>query len=105
MPLERPIHRPAATAAVELLKLWRGSSRLFLLCAGLVIISSASSLIPAVSSAFLVDNVIGTGRWDRLPFVAIGVGASVLIGAAVSVAASRLIGISAQLMIARTRRD
>ncbi len=69
----------------------------------LMLVSRVAGVIPAASSKFLIDDVIGRHRADLLVPLALVVAAAAVVDAATSFALSQLLGVTAQRAIADMR--
>jgi ABC-type multidrug transport system fused ATPase/permease subunit len=72
---------------------------------GLMLISRLAGLVAPFSTKFLMDDVIGQGRWELLPTLAIAVGVAGLVDAACSFANSQVLGVAGQRAITEMRKD
>ena len=82
---------------------WAHRQRLALGLA-LTVVSRLAGLVLPVSSKWLIDTVVGKGRWDLLPRLALAVGAASLIDAAASFTNSQVLGVAAQRAITDMRK-
>jgi len=82
---------------------WQHRHRLALAFVLLAAGRIAGLVLPA-SSKFLIDDVVGKGRFGLLLPVALAAGAATLVQAATSFALSQLLGVAAQREIARLRK-
>src|SRR5262245_31035318 len=69
-----------------------------------MLVSRLAGLVPAASSKYLIDEVIGHHRGDLLIPLALGVAAATLVDAVSSFALSQVLGVAAQKAIADMRR-
>jgi len=76
------------------------------LAAGLVlmIFSRISGLVLPATSKFLIDDVIGKGKHELLPLLALAAGIATVIQAATSFSLSQLLGVAAQRSITEMRK-
>jgi ABC-type multidrug transport system fused ATPase/permease subunit len=70
----------------------------------LLALGRIAGLVLPASSKFLIDDVVGKGRYGLLLPVALAAGAATLVQAATSFALSQLLGVAAQREIARMRK-
>ena len=77
------------------------------LAAGLVLmlISRLAGMVLPASSKYLIDDVIGKGRQELLPWLAAAAFGATLVQAVTSFSLSQLLGVAAQGTITRMRRD
>jgi ABC-type multidrug transport system fused ATPase/permease subunit len=66
---------------------------------GLLAISRAAALVPPASAGWLLDRVVGQGRHDELPWLAVAVVVATLVQAGAGFALSQLLGVAAQRAI------
>ena len=71
----------------------------------LLIVSRAASLVLPASTKWFVDDVVGRGRWDLLPWLAGAVAAAALVAAATSFLLSQVLGVAAQRAITAIRTE
>ena len=83
---------------------WHHRRRL-LLGLFLMMFSRLSALVLPLSSKYLIDDVVGNGRSDLLPTLALAVGAATVVNAASSFALSQVLGVAAQRAIAEMRKS
>jgi ABC-type multidrug transport system fused ATPase/permease subunit len=83
--------------------IWARRGRLGLGLA-LMLVSRVAGLVLPASSKYLVDDVIGKGKHDLLPLLALAVIAATLIQAATSFALSQILGVAAQRAITDMRK-
>jgi subfamily B ATP-binding cassette protein MsbA len=83
--------------------LWAHRRRLTL-GLGLMLVSRLSGLVLPASSKYLIDDVLGKGRTDLLPLIALAAGAATLIQAGTSFALSQILGVAAQRAITDMRK-
>ena len=84
--------------------IWTHRKRLGLGLALMVINRLAGLVLPA-SSKYFMDEVIGKGRWELLPTMAMIAAAATLVDAATSFANSQVLGVAAQRAITDMRKD
>jgi subfamily B ATP-binding cassette protein MsbA len=70
----------------------------------LMLVSRVAGFVLPASSKYLIDDVIGQGRADLLPMIAMVAGAATLIQAATSFALSQILGVAAQRAITDMRK-
>jgi subfamily B ATP-binding cassette protein MsbA len=70
----------------------------------LMLVSRVAGLVLPASSKYLIDDVIGKGRHDLLPLLAMAAIAATLIQAGTSFALSQILGVAAQRAITEMRR-
>jgi subfamily B ATP-binding cassette protein MsbA len=70
----------------------------------LMLVSRLMGLVLPASSKFLIDEVVGRGRTDLLPTIALAVGAATLVQAVTSFALSQILGVAAQRAITDMRK-
>jgi subfamily B ATP-binding cassette protein MsbA len=87
--------------AKELIWARRGRLGLGLL---LMLISRMAGLVLPASSKYVVDEVLGKGRHDLLPLLALAAVGATLIQAATSFALSQILGVAAQRAITEMRK-
>jgi ABC-type multidrug transport system fused ATPase/permease subunit len=97
----KPDFRNAWDEAREIV--WRYRWRLAI-GLGLMVVSRLAGLVMPASSKFLLDEVIGKGRAELLPTIALAVGIATLVQAATSFANSQVLGVAAQRAITEMRR-
>jgi subfamily B ATP-binding cassette protein MsbA len=83
---------------------WARRGRLSLGLA-LMIVSRLSGLVLPATSKYLIDDVIGKGKADLLPLLALAAGIATLVQAATSFAISQILGVAAQRAITDMRRS
>jgi len=93
--------RAAWREARELIWARRGRLGIGLL---LMLASRISGLVLPASSKYLIDDVVGKGRHDILPLLALAVGAATVVQAITSFGLSQLLGVAAQRSITEMRR-
>ena len=71
---------------------------------GLMLVSRISGLVLPATSKYLIDEVIGKGRHDLLPLLAIAAIVATIIQAATSFANSQILGVAAQRAITEMRK-
>ena len=83
--------------------LWAHRRRLV---AGLVLMlfSRLAGLVLPASSKYLIDDVVGRGRSDLLPLIALAAGSATLVQAVTSFALSQILGVAAQRAITDMRK-
>jgi ABC-type multidrug transport system fused ATPase/permease subunit len=72
---------------------------------GLMLVSRLSGLVLPATSKYLVDDVIGKGKHELLPLLALAAILATLVQAATSFAISQLLGVAAQRAITEMRKD
>lgn len=72
---------------------------------GLMLIGRLAGLVLPASSKFVIDEVIGKGRHDLLPLLALAAGVATLIEGAISFSLSQVLGVAAQHAITDMRRS
>lgn len=82
---------------------WRARRRL-LLAFPFIFINRLSSIILPGTTKFLIDDVLGKGRVDILPLLALAAGGAALIEAGTGFLLAQLVGIQAQRSITDMRR-
>jgi ABC-type multidrug transport system fused ATPase/permease subunit len=93
-----------ANAWVEARQLiWAHRSRLAL-GLGLMVANRLAGLVLPGSSKFLIDEVIGNERADKLVLLAVVVGAATLVQSATSFSLSQVLGVAAQRAITEMRK-
>jgi subfamily B ATP-binding cassette protein MsbA len=70
----------------------------------LMLVSRVAGFVLPASSKYLIDDVIGQGRADLLPMIAMVAGAATLIQASTSFALSQILGVAAQRAITDMRK-
>jgi ABC-type multidrug transport system fused ATPase/permease subunit len=84
--------------------IWIHRRRLALgLC--LMILNRLSGLVLPATTKYFVDDVIGRGRWDLLPQLALAAGSATLVDAATAFANSQVLGVAAQRAITEMRKQ
>jgi subfamily B ATP-binding cassette protein MsbA len=84
--------------------IWTHRRRLALgLC--LMIVNRLSGLVLPATTKYFVDDVIGQGRWDLLPQLAMAAGTATFVDAATAFANSQVLGVAAQRAITEMRKD
>jgi ABC-type multidrug transport system fused ATPase/permease subunit len=83
---------------------WERRGRLSLGLA-LMLVSRVAGLVLPATSKFLVDDVIGKGRHDLLPLLALAAMIATLVQAATSFANSQILGVAAQRAITEMRKS
>ncbi len=71
---------------------------------GLMLVSRISGLVLPATSKYLIDEVIGKGRHDLLPLLAVAAIVATIIQAATSFANSQILGVAAQRAITEMRK-
>ena len=71
---------------------------------GLMLIGRLAGLVAPGSSKFLIDNVIGEGQYDLLPWLALAVGLATVVQAITGFANSQVVSITAQRAIMEMRQ-
>jgi len=81
-------------------------ARRWRLAAGLALMlfSRVAGMVLPATSKYLVDDVIGKGRHDLLPMLALAAGIATLVQAATSFALSQILGVAAQRAITEMRK-
>ena len=69
----------------------------------LMLVSRLAGLVLPASSKYLIDEVLGKGRADLLPLIALAAGAATLVQAATSFVLSQILGVAAQRAITDMR--
>jgi subfamily B ATP-binding cassette protein MsbA len=105
VPMEPPKKGVSASAAWREARalLWAHRRRLALGLTLMLVSRVAGFVLPA-SSKYLIDDVIGQGRADLLPMIAMVAGAATLIQASTSFALSQILGVAAQRAITDMRK-
>jgi len=70
----------------------------------LMVVGRVAGLAMPASSKFLIDDVVGRGRWELLLPLAVGAGIATLVQAGTSFSLSQLLGVAAQGQIAEMRK-
>ncbi len=70
----------------------------------LMLVSRGAGFVLPYSTKFLVDDVFGQGKYDRLKWIALAVGISTVIQALTSFALSQVLGVAAQRAITEMRK-
>ena len=83
--------------------LWAHRRRLALGLA-LMLVSRVAGLVLPASSKYLIDDVLGQGRSELLPVIALAAGAATLVQASTSFALSQILGVAAQRAITDMRK-
>ena len=83
---------------------WERRGRLSLGLA-LMLVSRISGLVLPATSKYLIDEVIGKGRHDLLPLLAVAAIIATIIQAATSFANSQILGVAAQRAITEMRKN
>jgi ABC-type multidrug transport system fused ATPase/permease subunit len=83
---------------------WARRGRLSLGLA-LMLVSRLAGLVLPATSKYLIDDVIGKGRHDLLPLLAMAALAATLVQAATSFALSQILGVAAQRAITEMRKS
>jgi ABC-type multidrug transport system fused ATPase/permease subunit len=84
--------------------IWTHRKRLALGLSLMVINRLAGLVLPATTKYF-VDDVIGQGRWDLLPQLAMAAGGATVVDAATAFANSQVLGVAAQRAITEMRKE
>ena len=71
---------------------------------GLMLINRVVGLVLPATSKFLVDDVIGKGRADMLPMLALAAGAATIVQAITSFSLSQILSVAAQRAITEMRK-
>ena len=84
--------------------IWRHRSRIAI---GLVLmlVSRLAGMVLPASSKFLIDNVIGEGRADLLPYLALAAGIAAVVQAITTYSLSQVMGVAAQRAIMDMRKS
>jgi subfamily B ATP-binding cassette protein MsbA len=72
---------------------------------GLMLVNRVVGLVLPATSKFLVDDVIGKGRADMLPMLALAAGGATIVQAATSFSLSQILSVAAQRAIAEMRKN
>jgi subfamily B ATP-binding cassette protein MsbA len=72
---------------------------------GLMLVSRLAGLVLPATSKYLIDDVIGKGKHDLLPLLAMAAMAATLVQAATSFALSQILGVAAQRAITEMRKS
>jgi subfamily B ATP-binding cassette protein MsbA len=72
---------------------------------GLMLVSRLAGLVLPATSKYVIDDVIGKGRHDLLPLLALAAITATLIQAATSFALSQILGVAAQRAITEMRKS
>ena len=83
---------------------WARRGRLSLGLA-LMLVSRLAGLVLPATSKYLIDDVIGKGKHDLLPLLAMAAMAATLVQAATSFALSQILGVAAQRAITEMRKS
>jgi ABC-type multidrug transport system fused ATPase/permease subunit len=70
----------------------------------LMLISRLAGLVMPASSKFVIDDVIGKGRYELLTMIALAAGAATILQAVTSFALSQILGVAAQRSITEMRK-
>jgi ABC-type multidrug transport system fused ATPase/permease subunit len=70
----------------------------------LMLVSRLSGLVLPATSKFLIDDVIGKGRHELLPTLALAAGAATIVQAITSFSLSQILGVAAQRSITEMRK-
>ncbi len=70
----------------------------------LMLVSRISGLVLPATSKYLIDDVLGKGRHDLLPLLALAAGAATLVQAVTSFTLSQILGVAAQRSITDMRK-
>ncbi|OGU33799.1 MAG: ABC transporter permease, partial [Gemmatimonadetes bacterium RIFCSPLOWO2_12_FULL_68_9] len=96
---------PTSGAAAEVRALlWTHRRRLSLGLA-LMVVNRLSALVLPATTKWLMDDVIGMGRWDLLPTLALVAAGATLVDAATAFSLSQVLGVAAQRAIADMRTE
>ncbi len=71
----------------------------------LMLVNRVVGLVLPATSKFLVDDVIGKGRADLLPILALAAGGATIVQAATSFSLSQILSVAAQRAIAEMRKN
>ena len=91
----------AWTEARELI--WKHRTRL-VVGLSLMLVSRLAGLVLPATSKWLVDEVVGNGRWDLLSTMAFAAGAATVVQSTTSFALSQVLGVAAQRAITDMRK-
>ena len=83
--------------------IWRHRRRVAIGLA-IMVIGRLAGLVPPGASKFLIDNVVGEGRAELLPALALVVAAATLVQGVSSFSLSRMLGVTAQRAITEMRK-
>ena len=72
---------------------------------GLMLVNRVVGLVLPATSKFLVDDVIGKGRADMLPMLALAAAGATIVQAATSFSLSQILSVAAQRAIAEMRKN
>ncbi|HEX7832191.1 MAG TPA: ABC transporter ATP-binding protein, partial [Thermoanaerobaculia bacterium] len=70
----------------------------------LMLISRGAGLVLPATSKYLIDDVIGKGRHELLPLLALAAGAATIVQAVTSFTLSQILGVAAQKAITDMRK-
>ncbi|HEX7706045.1 MAG TPA: ABC transporter ATP-binding protein [Thermoanaerobaculia bacterium] len=98
---KRPISRETWIEAKNLI--WARRGRLMMGLA-LMIVSRIAGLVLPATSKFLIDDVIGEGRHELLPILAMAAGVATIVQAVTSFSLSQILGVAAQRSITEMRK-
>src|SRR5919106_1468498 len=70
-----------------------------------MIVNRLSGLVLPATTKYFVDDVIGQGRWELLPQLAMAAGGATVVDAATAFANSQVLGVAAQRAITEMRKD
>jgi ABC-type multidrug transport system fused ATPase/permease subunit len=103
----RPVKKPLKTRTIlkDALDLVRARKGRLLLGLGLMAINRVTGLVMPGTTKFLLDDVMGQGNRQLLPWLVFIAGAATLIQAITSFALSQILGKAAQRSITELRRD
>jgi subfamily B ATP-binding cassette protein MsbA len=101
-PKKKPVSASAAWREARAL-LWAHRRRLAMGLA-LMLVSRVAGLVLPASSKYLIDDVLGQGRAELLPLIALAAGTATLVQALTSFALSQILGVAAQRAITDMRK-
>jgi len=100
---KKPVLTPGAWEEARGL-IWAHRHRLGL-GLGLMLVNRAAGLVLPMTSKWLMDDVIGKGRWDLLSTLALAAGAATLVESGTSFLLSQVLGVAAQRAITDMRKQ
>jgi ABC-type multidrug transport system fused ATPase/permease subunit len=98
---KRPISRETWIEAKNLI--WARRGRLMMGLA-LMLVSRVAGLVLPATSKYLIDDVIGEGRHELLPILAMAAGVATIVQAVTSFSLSQILGVAAQRSITEMRK-
>jgi ABC-type multidrug transport system fused ATPase/permease subunit len=98
---KRPISRETWIEAKNLI--WARRGRLMTGLA-LMLVSRVAGLVLPATSKYLIDDVIGEGRHELLPILAMAAGVATIVQAVTSFSLSQILGVAAQRSITEMRK-